>query len=457
MIMQIHTINPTTEELLQTYPLQNKEQITALIDAAHLNFCVWKTTTLAQRALRIRELRSTLERRQEALAELITAEMGKPLAASRAEIEKCALLCEHYAQHGEAYLADKEIKTEMKKTFISYQPLGIILGIMPWNFPFWQVFRFVIPAIMAGNAVIFKHSPNTTGCGLRMAELFIEAGFPEHLCQSVIVDNEIAAYIIAHDKIAGVSFTGSEQAGKIVAANASNHLKPTILELGGSDPYIVLEDADLELAAQCIVTSRLSNSGQVCIAAKRTIVVETVAEELKNKISALMDDYQMGNPFDANTKIGPLARADLRDHLHQQVLKSIQQGAVLQLGGTIPNGKGFFYPPTLITNVCPNNIAFDEELFGPVIAMTKADNEAHAIWLANQSKYGLSAAIFTSDLKKGQDIATNQIEAGSCFVNAFVVSDPRVPFGGIKHSGYGRELSQEGILAFANKKVVSVA
>lgn len=455
--MQIQTINPSTEEILQTYPLMKPEQVNSFIEAAHISFCVWRKTAFSQRKQRMENLATILKKNKKELASLIASEMGKPLKMGEGEIEKCAWVCEHFAAEAEKYLAPHKIKTEMKKTLVCYQPMGIIFGIMPWNFPFWQVFRFAAPTIMAGNAIILKHAPISTGSGNKIAELFLEAGFPDHLVQHFILDNELAAKVIASDQIAAVTLTGSEKAGSVVAANAASHIKKTVLELGGSDPYIVLEDADIDLSAKAIVTSRLSNSGQVCIAAKRVIAVKEIAQELTDKIVQLMKEYTLGDPFDSSTTLGPLARKDLRETLHHQVQNSIKQGATLILGGEIPNGKGYFYPPTLLIHVIPGMTAFDEELFGPVIAVTEADDEAHAIRLANQTKYGLSAAVFTKNIARGEEIATHGIEAGSCFVNAYAASDPRVPFGGIKQSGFGRELSREGILEFVNCKVVSIA
>ncbi|AHE67074.1 NAD-dependent succinate-semialdehyde dehydrogenase [Legionella oakridgensis] len=454
--MQIKTINPATEEILQSYPLFKEEQVHAFIDAAHLCYQAWRKTSFSQRRQRMLKMAELLRKKQEEYAALMAKEMGKPLTAGKSEIEKCAWVCEHFAKQAEQYLAPRLIQTEMTKTKVCYQPLGVVFAIMPWNFPFWQVFRFAAPTIMAGNAAILKHAPISTGAGNAIAELFLEAGFPEHLFQHFILDNELAAKVIANEKIVGVSLTGSEKAGSIVASHAASHLKKSVLELGGNDPYIILADADLELAANCVVTSRMNNSGQVCIAAKRTIVVDEVVEEFVEHIVKLVEKFQMGNPLDPSTNFGPMARKDLRDTLHQQVLDSEKKGAKILRGGTVPHRKGFYYPPTILTNVSPGMPAFDDELFGPVIAIVSAEDEAHAIRLANQSKYGLGGAVFTSDLARGEKIATEEIEVGSCFVNTYVASDPRVPFGGIKRSGFGREISREGILEFVNTKTVSI-
>lgn len=454
--MTIQTINPATEAVLQEYPTFNEKQIEALIDAGHLTFNIWKKTTFLQRKQAMLKMASLLRQKKNDFALLMASEMGKPISAGKAEIEKCAWVCEHYAEHAEDYLQPRTIQTEMKKTLVCYQPLGIVFAIMPWNFPFWQVFRFAVPTLMAGNAVILKHAPISTGTGEAIAALFLEAGFPDHLFQHFILDNEMAAKVIAHKKIVAVTLTGSERAGQVVAANAGSHLKKAVLELGGNDPYVILEDADLDLAANCIVTSRLNNSGQVCIAAKRIIAVKSICDQLVENIKEKMARYKMGNPLDETTNLGPMARDDLRKTLHEQVLKSVKLGAKLAIGGEIPKGRGFYYPPTLLLEVSKGTPAFDEELFGPVIAIINAENEMDAIQLANQSEYGLGAAVFTKDLARGEHIARYELEAGACFVNAFVASDPRVPFGGIKNSGYGRELSKEGILEFVNTKTVAI-
>ena len=340
---------------------------------------------------------------------------------------------------------------------VCHNPLGIIFGIMPWNFPFWQVFRFAVPTIMAGNAAVLKHAPISTGTGNKIEELFTLAGFPSSLFQHFIVENEGASRVIEHPYVAAITLTGSERAGRSVAAQAGKNLKKSVLELGGCDPYLVLEDADLNKAAQSIVISRLNNTGQVCIAAKRVIVIHTVEKKLVELITHHMSLFNTGDPLDPKVKLGPMARKDLRNTLQLQVEKSLKQGAKLLGGGIIPEGKGFYYPPTLLTNVKPGMPAFDEELFGPVISICSAKDEQEAILLANSGEYGLGAAVFTTDLERGERIATHEIDSGACFVNAFVASDPRLPFGGIKHSGYGRELSKEGILEFVNTKTIVVS
>lgn len=454
--MQIQTMNPATEEILEHYALYKKEEVDALIDAAHECYKNWRKTTFTTRAALMVTLAKLLLQKKDEYALLMATEMGKPITAGKAEIEKCAWVCEHYAKHATEYLAPQEIKTDKKKSFVCYQPLGIVFAIMPWNFPFWQVFRFAAPTIMAGNAAIVKHAPISTGAGNAIAELFLEAGFPKYLFQHFLLDNDSAAAVIANEKIVAVTLTGSERAGSIVAANAAQHLKKVVLELGGTDPYIVLADADLDLAATCIVTSRFNNTGQVCIAAKRIIAVRAIEAQLTDKVYTLAKSYQMGNPLDPSTNFGPIAREDLRKAIHKQVITSVAKGAHILLGGEIPKRKGYYYPPTILTHVVPGMPAFEEEIFGPVISIIIAEDESEAITLANQSQYGLGAAVFTKDLVRGEKIATCDIEVGSCFVNGFVASDPRLPFGGIKHSGFGRELSREGILEFVNTKTVVV-
>jgi succinate-semialdehyde dehydrogenase/glutarate-semialdehyde dehydrogenase len=454
--MNIQTINPVTGNVLQEYPLLDAKKLEAQIDAAHTCFQKWKKTDFATRQKLMQAMAKKLRKQQEELAILMAHEMGKPITLGKAEIEKCAWVCEHYAEHAEHYLAPRLIQTNLKKSMVCYQPLGVIFAIMPWNFPFWQVFRFAAPTIMAGNVGILKHAQISMGTGNAIAALFQDGGFPEDVFQHFTIDNDMAAKVIAHEKIAAVTLTGSERAGSIVASNAAKHLKKAVLELGGNDPYIVLEDADLDLAAKCIVASRLNNNGQTCIAAKRIIVIQQIQALFIEKVIEQVNQYKTGSPLDPTVQLGPMARDDLRTTLHQQVLDSIKKGADLHFGGKIPPGKGYYYPPTLLTNVCPGMPAFDDELFGPVIAIIAAKDESDAIRLANQSRYGLGAAVFTRDLKRGEYIARHEIEAGSCFVNALVASDPRLPFGGIKHSGFGRELSQEGILEFVNTKTVAI-
>lgn len=453
--MKIQSVNPATEEILHSYDLLSDPTVEHKIEEAYRAHLSWKITSFAERKNLMYQLADVLVSNKEELALLITAEMGKPITPAREEIDKCIWLCHHFADHAADYLAPKFITTEMRTAKVCYNPLGVIFGIMPWNFPYWQVLRFAVPTIMAGNAVLLKHATVTLGVGNSIENLFRQADFPSKLFQHLIVDNQGVARIIEHQMIAAVTLTGSGQAGSSVAAHAGKFLKKSVLELGGSDPYIVLDDADLDLAAQCIVKSRLNNSGQVCIAAKRVIVIKSVETELINRILKYMSSFIMGDPLDPLTQIGPLARKDLRETLHTQIQKSVKQGAKLLQGGIIPKRTGFYYPPTLLTQVVPGMPAFDEELFGPVVVVCSVDNESEAIAYANMGIYGLGAAVFTRDEHKGERIATKDIDAGVCFVNSMVVSDPRLPFGGIKASGYGRELGREGILEFVNIKTIA--
>jgi succinate-semialdehyde dehydrogenase/glutarate-semialdehyde dehydrogenase len=454
--MILQTVNPATEKVLATYHTLSDEVINQRLNLGHDAYLRWKHTELSERRKLIHHLADLVRKDKEVLAHQISIEMGKPIKQAEAELDKCVHLCEHYVGYAEQYLAPYFVELGTKRAKVCYTPLGIVLGIMPWNFPFWQVFRFSIPNLIAGNAIVLKHAPISTGSGQRMEALFHRAGFPEHLFQQLIVDNDGVSKIIEHPAVIGISLTGSERAGSAVAAQAGKQLKKTVLELGGSDPYLILDDADIEHAAQDIVTSRLNNAGQVCVSAKRIIVMKSIEDKVIERILAAMSGYIMGDPLDPNVMIGPLARKDLRDNLHVQVEKSVKQGAKLLVGGIIPKKIGFYYPPTLLTHVTPGMPAFDEELFGPVLSICSVTSEQEAIELANSSHYGLGAAVYTSDLARGERIATYELDAGSCFVNGYVVSDPRLPFGGMKRSGYGRELAKEGLLEFVNVKTMVI-
>jgi succinate-semialdehyde dehydrogenase / glutarate-semialdehyde dehydrogenase len=455
--MMIQTINPATEAVIQSYPVLSKAAALTCVADAHTAYQTWRKIAWDKKQACILKLADCLRAKKEDYARLMASEMGKPITAGLNEIEKCIWVCEHYAAHTEKYLETEVVQTGMKSTKVLYRPLGVVFAIMPWNFPFWQVFRYAVPAIAAGNTTILKHAPISTGTGEAIAALFLEAGFPKHVFQHAALDNAVAADVIAHDAVVGVTFTGSAKAGAIVAAEAGKHLKRVVLELGGSDPAVVLADADIALAADAIVASRLNNAGQVCIAAKRIIVVKAIQEQFFAAIQQNIKKYVIGNPLDINTVMGPMARADLRDTVHAQVNASIDKGAKLVLGGVIDNNQaGFYYPITILTDVVPGMPAFDDELFGPVIALITATDEQEALQLANQTIYGLGASIFTQDEARGEQLATDVLEAGTCFVNGKVTSDPRVPFGGIKQSGFGRELAREGVLAFVNMKTVAI-
>lgn len=455
--MTLESVNPATGECIATYPEHGPEEIDAILDAVVAAQRDWAGWSFERRAACLREAaRRMLEHRDE-YARLMAAEMGKPVEQGRAEIEKCAWGCEHYAAHAAEMLADEPVQTDAWDSFVTYRPLGVVLAVMPWNFPFWQVFRFAAPNLMAGNGAVLKHASNVTGCALAIEALLREAGFPGDLLRVVRLPGARVAPLVADRRIAAVTLTGSVDAGRAMAATAGAAVKKTVLELGGSDPYVILEDADLDAAVKTCATARLINSGQTCIAAKRFIVVEPVREAFEAGLVAALRNRPMGDPLDPFTEIGPLARHDLRDALHRQVQGSVARGARLLLGGEIPEGPGAYYPPTVLTDVGPGMPAYEEELFGPVAAVIPARDEEDAIGIANDSRFGLGAAVFTRDLDRGRRIARDRFQAGSCFVNAFVRSDPRLPFGGIKESGYGRELGLPGIREFVNIKTVYLA
>lgn len=450
------SINPATGLEFDRFAVHTAEQVETFLAQTELAQRDWRTSTFKQRSACLKSAAKQLRKRSEELAELMANEMGKPLASGVAEAEKCAWVCEYYADNAEQMLADEHRESDLSDAWTVFQPMGVVLAVMPWNFPFWQVFRFAAPALMAGNAGILKHASNVSGSALAIEEIFLAAGLPEGLFRTLLIPSERVADIIEDRRIAAVTLTGSEPAGRAVAEAAGRNLKPSLLELGGSDPYIVLHDADIEAAAKTCAESRLTNSGQSCIAAKRFIVVRDVYDEFRAAFLAELKAAVVGDPHDPDTTVGPQARTDLRDELHDQVERAVAGGATIELGGRIPDGPGAFYPVTLLENVGPGNPAFDEELFGPVAPLIIADDEEHAIALANDSAFGLGGAVFTTDTKRGREIAAHRIHTGCCFVNAKVASDPRLPFGGIGNSGYGRELSELGIRTFVNAKTVAV-
>ncbi len=450
-------VNPVNGNIIRTYEEHSTKQLADKVTAAHQAFLGWRATTFPQRVEKLRNAAQILTDKKEEYAELMATEMGKPVRDGRAEIEKCAWLCEYYADNALTALQPEFIETDARKSYISFNPLGVILAIMPWNYPFWQVFRFAAPALMAGNAAVLKHASNVPGCSLAIARIFKTAGFPENLFQNVLLAGDRVDRLVTEPLIRAVTLTGSQAAGRAVAAGAGKLLKKTVLELGGSDPYIILEDADLEKTVESCVASRLLNSGQSCIAAKRFVVVESVHKRFTDMLAAQMEQRKIGSPLEEDTEIGPQARFDLRDELQRQVIQSVEKGARCLLGGRIPDGAGAFYPATVLDNVQKGMPAYEEETFGPVAAVIAVKNEAEAVKTANDTAFGLGAAVFTADVDRGERIAADQLEAGNCFVNAFVRSDPRLPFGGIKQSGYGRELSHYGIKEFVNIKTVYVS
>ncbi|MFZ0133529.1 MAG: NAD-dependent succinate-semialdehyde dehydrogenase [Desulfobacterales bacterium] len=454
--MALEAINPTTGEKIKTYPEMTPGEVERLVGRAHDAFSDWKTTAFSERATMMKTAAGVLRESVGDFARLMALEMGKPVRDGRSEVEKCAWVCEHYAEQAAEMLATEEVATEAGRSYVAFQPLGVVLAVMPWNYPFWQVFRFAAPALMAGNAGVLKHSANVPGCALAIEDVFRRAGFPENIFKTLMIGGDKVEKVIEHPLVKAVTLTGSTAAGQAVAAAAGRQLKKSVLELGGSDPYVVLEDADLEVAVRACVTSRLLNSGQSCIAAKRFVVVESVCEAFEAMFVEQMRLKAMGDPLEESVEVGPQARFDLRADLHRQVRQSVGQGARCLLGGQIPEGAGYFYPPTVLTDVRKGMAAYDEETFGPVAAIIGVKDEAEAIRVANDTVFGLGAAVFTRDIARGERLAATAIEAGSCFVNAFVKSDPRLPFGGIKESGYGRELSHYGIKEFVNIKTVWV-
>jgi succinate-semialdehyde dehydrogenase/glutarate-semialdehyde dehydrogenase len=454
--MALQSINPATGQLVAEYPEATPDDVSRILRAARAACGSWRRTAMPERAASLRRAGALLRARKDDLARLMAVEMGKPLVQGRAEAEKCAWVCDYYAEEGAGFLAPETIATDASRSYAAFEPLGVVLAVMPWNFPLWQVFRFAAPALMAGNAGLLKHASNVSGCALAIERVLHDAGVPPAVFRTLLVGSGRVASIIEAPEVAAVTLTGSTPAGRAVGRAAGAALKKTVLELGGSDPYLVLEDADLELAVESCVASRLINGGQSCIAAKRFIVVEAVRKRFEEQFVEKMRGKRMGDPLEDGVDLGPQARRDLRDELHGQVEKSVAQGARVLLGAVLPAGKGAFYPPSVLTDVAPGMPAHDEELFGPVAAIIGVPDEAEAVRVANDTPFGLGAAVFTRDLARGERIAREELAAGSCFVNAFVKSDPRLPFGGIRESGYGRELSRFGIREFVNVKTIYV-
>ncbi len=452
----LRSVNPATGELTAEFAPNSIPEIGGAVEAANAAFGQWRRVPVAARAEKLRGLAKILRGQVDHCAHLATGEMGKPITEARAEIEKCAWCCEYYAEHGPAMLAEEPVKTEARESFVTFQPLGVILAVMPWNFPFWQFLRAAAPILLGGNAIVLKHASNVPRCALAIGHLFREAEFPQDLVRVILTGPEGATAALKHPLVRGVTLTGSAAAGAQIAAVAGSVLKKCVMELGGSDPYLILADADLDHAAKLCAQSRCNNSGQTCIAAKRFVVIESVRTAFERKLIHELQTYAPGAPLDPATKLGPLARAEGRAALQIQVDASITAGATLILGGTPISGPGNYYPPTVLTGVKPGMAVFDEETFGPVAAIVSAKDEADAITLANKHHYGLGAAVFTRDLARGRRIAVTELEAGFCAVNDFVKSDPRLPFGGVKQSGYGRELGLFGAREFVNIKSVVI-
>jgi succinate-semialdehyde dehydrogenase/glutarate-semialdehyde dehydrogenase len=451
--MAIESINPATEERLASFEEYSDQRLNEVLDRSVDAFKRWRTQPFAHRSQLMlaaaRELRADAGR----LAELITLEMGKPIGQSRAEVEKCAWCCEYFAEHAEGFLADIVKPSAASESYVAFDPLGPILAIMPWNFPFWQVFRFAAPSLMAGNVGVLKHASNVSQCALAIEEVFSRAGFPTGVFQTVLVPGGRALGLVEDPRIAAVTLTGSEEAGARVAEASGRALKPAVLELGGSDPFIVLEDADVEAAARVAIDARFQNAGQSCIAAKRFIVVEPVADEFQERFRNGIEELAVGDPLDGSSKIGPLAKDDLVGTLEEQVRRSVAAGASIVTGGQRLDRRGYYYAPTLIAGVKPGMEVFTEETFGPAAALIRAGDADEAVALANDSRFGLGASLWTGDIDRGKKLA-REIESGSVFINGMVASDPRLPFGGVKRSGFGRELADFGIREFVNIKTV---
>lgn len=445
--------NPTSGEIIATYPLQSAAELETALQQSASAFAQWRNTEMAQRVKVLRQLGEQLRQRQEQLATLATLEMGKPIAQARAEVLKCASLCDWYAEHGPAMLADQPTLVENQQAWQSFRPLGVILAVMPWNFPYWQVLRGAVSMLLAGNTYLLKHAPSVMGCARLMQELFAATDLPRGAFNVINVDNDGVSAAIKDPRVAAIAVTGSVRAGGAIAAQAGAVLKKTVLELGGADPFIVLADADLDAAVASAVTGRYQNSGQVCMAAKRFIIEESIAEAFEARFSAAVQALKVGDPLQEETYIGPMARYDLRDELDHQVQETLQQGARLVLGGHKIEGVGNYYAPTILADVTPAMTAFRQEIFGPVAAMTVARDAQHALQLANDSEFGLSATVWSGNEALAQELA-EQLETGAVFINGNGASDPRVAIGGVKKSGYGRELSSFGVHEFCNIQTV---
>jgi succinate-semialdehyde dehydrogenase / glutarate-semialdehyde dehydrogenase len=452
----LRSVNPATGETIGEYSIHTEIQIEEALESSMDTFSDWRLLPFSKRAVVLKKIARVIRKEKDDLVRMAALEMGKPLSQGYYEVEKCAKTLEFYAANGAGFLKDEKVKTDARKSYVSFQPLGAVLAIMPWNFPFWQVFRAFAPTVMAGNVMVLKHASNVSGCALMIEDIILRAGAPKGLLQTLLIPSHRAEALIDDRRIAAVTLTGSTEAGRKVAAAAGRNLKKVVLELGGSDPYIILEDADMDKAVEIAVRGRLVNTGQSCIAAKRFVVHRSVKKEFQKRFTAEMKIATYGDPFTGTNRMGPMARIDLRDQLHQQVLDSIALGAKLLCGGFIPDLAGAFYPPTVLTNVKKGMPAYDEELFGPVAAIIEAKNDRAALEIANDTVYGLGGGIISQDWKKAEKMAALELNAGNCYVNDFVHSDPLMPFGGVKQSGYGRELSSFGIREFVNIKSVYI-
>lgn len=451
----LKSINPTTGEDIKSWPVLNEKDIDAAISRAQAAYQKWKQFSYGERASVLQNVARQLRADKDKLGQLMTSEMGKPVKEAGPEVEKAAWCSDHYAEHAASYLADEVLESDASRSYVRHEPLGVLLGVLPWNAPLWIAFRYLAPALMAGNTCVMKHDPHVAGCAEGIAQAFVDAGAPADIVVNLPIETEQVAHAIRHPAIQAVSFTGSAKAGGIVASVAAAEIKHAVLELGGSDPFIVLADADLDTAADVATLSRIINAGQSCIAAKRIIVEDPVYDTFVQKLHERLSKLKVGDPNDPGTDVGPIARADLRENLHRQITDTVKQGAKCLMGGDMPAGQGFFYPVTLLVDVEPGMCGVSEETFGPVAVVTRARDEAHAIAIANDTEYGLGAGVWTGDTARGVRIA-EQIESGQVAVNGIVKTDPRLPSGGIKKSGYGRELGPHGIKEFVNAKQIWV-
>ncbi|MGO4570637.1 NAD-dependent succinate-semialdehyde dehydrogenase [Microvirga sp. 2TAF3] len=450
------TFYPATGQPGHSYEGHTVEEALKIARDAHAAFNAWRRTSFTERAKLMREAAQVLRRRRDEFAEIMTAEMGKLLKDGQAEAEKCAFNCDYFSENAERFLSREPVDLGGPKAFVTFNPIGTVLAVMPWNFPFWQVFRFAAPTLMAGNTAVLKHASNVPGCALAIESVFRDAGFPENVFRTALIPSRSVKALIEDPSIAAVTLTGSVDAGRQVAGTAGAALKKSVLELGSSDAYLVLDDADMAQAAKVCAAARMVNGGQSCIAGKRFIVMEQIREAFEYALISEMQTYRMGDPRDPNTKLGPMESVKARDHIHEQVQRSIANGARLLVGGEVPDGPGAWYPPTVLADVRPGMPAYDEEVFGPVAAIIAAKDESDAIRIANESHFGLGSGVITRNLARGERIAAEELESGMSFVNANVRSDPRMPFGGVKESGYGRECSHFGIHEFVNIKSVLV-
>lgn len=447
----LKSTNPFSGKQIAVYKEISAAQLNTVIENTHHAFKIWRSESFKKRTELFMKMADILRDRKEEYSILITSEMGKIISESRAEIEKCAWLCEYYAENADNLLKPEIIKTDALKSFVNFEPVGVIYGIMPWNFPFWQVLRAAVPTIMAGNTFALKHAPNVIGCGSAIENLFIDAGFTENIFSNLVIDIDLSEKVIANPFVQGVTLTGSQRAGSAVAALAGKHLKKTVMELGGSDPFIVLKDAEINNSCKTGVCSRMLNAGQVCISAKRFIVEEEIFDEFVQEQKALLENMVLGNPMEDNTDMGPMARIDLLEGIEKQVETSVRMGAKIITGGKRINDN--FYAPTLIINVKKGMPVYDEETFGPVSVVIPAKDAEDTIRIANDTNFGLGASLWTQNMELAEQLAT-KIEAGAVFINGMTKSDPRLPFGGIKQSGYGRELGSLGIREFVNAKTI---